>query len=85
MLYALLVAAIVILIAEQGDKTQILALALATKYKAWQVLLGILMVDVVVLFLFKGRSGLLFERQEREDPLPEFSQVAGRLSPVSHA
>ena len=34
MLYAFLVAAIVIFIAEQGDKTQILAFALATKYKA---------------------------------------------------
>jgi Ca2+/H+ antiporter, TMEM165/GDT1 family len=52
MLYAFLVAAIVIFIAEQGDKTQILAFALATKYKAWEVLLGIFFVNAVVLFLF---------------------------------
>ena len=52
MLYAFLVAAIVIFVAEQGDKTQILAFALATKYKAWQVLLGIFFVNLVVLFLF---------------------------------
>ena len=52
MLYALLVAAIVIFIAEQGDETQILAFALATKPKAWQVLLGSFFINVVVLFLF---------------------------------
>jgi putative Ca2+/H+ antiporter (TMEM165/GDT1 family) len=51
-LYAFLVAAIVIFVAEQGDKTQILAFALATKYRAWQVLLGIFSVNLVVLFLF---------------------------------
>lgn len=52
MLYAFLVAAVVIFVAEQGDKTQILAFALATKYKAWEVLLGIFFVNLVVLFLF---------------------------------
>lgn len=52
MLYAFLVAATVIFVAEQGDKTQILAFALATKYKAWEVLLGIFFVNLVVLFLF---------------------------------
>lgn len=52
MLYALLVAAIVIFIAEQGDKTQILAFALATKYKAWQVLLGIVIVNLFMLLAF---------------------------------
>ena len=52
MLYSFLVAAIVIFISEQGDKTQILAFALATKYKAWEVLLGIFFVNLVVLFWF---------------------------------
>ena len=52
MLYALLVAAIVIFVAEQGDKTQILAFALATKYKAWQVLLGIVLVNAAMLLVF---------------------------------
>jgi len=51
-LFAFLVAAIVIFIAEQGDKTQILAFALATKYRAWEVLLGIFFVNVIVLFFF---------------------------------
>lgn len=52
MIYALVVAAIVIFIAEQGDKTQILAFGLATKYKAWQVLLGIVIVNSVMLLAF---------------------------------
>lgn len=52
MLYALIVAAIVIFIAEQGDKTQILAFGLATKFKAWQVLLGIVMVNSAMLLVF---------------------------------
>ena len=52
MLYAFLVAAIVIFIAEQGDKTQILAFALATRLKAWQVLLGIVLVNLVMLLVF---------------------------------
>lgn len=52
MLYAFIVAAVVIFVAEQGDKTQILAFALATKYKAWQVFLGIFFVNLGVLFLF---------------------------------
>ncbi len=52
MLYALIAAAAVIFVAEQGDKTQILAFALATKYKARQVLLGIVLVNSVMLLVF---------------------------------
>jgi putative Ca2+/H+ antiporter (TMEM165/GDT1 family) len=52
MLYALIVAAIVIFIAEQGDKTQILAFALAAKYRSWQVMLGILVANSIMLLFF---------------------------------
>lgn len=51
MLYAFLVATILITLAELGDKTQLLALALACKYKAWQVLVGITVATLAVHFL----------------------------------
>ena len=57
MLYALLVAFVVIFVAEQGDKTQILAFALSTRYKAWQVLLGIGVATLLMngVFAVAGR------------------------------
>ena len=48
MLYAFLVATILITLAELGDKTQLLALVLASRYKAWQVLVGILGATLVI-------------------------------------
>jgi putative Ca2+/H+ antiporter (TMEM165/GDT1 family) len=47
-LYAFVVATILITLAELGDKTQLLALALACKYKAWQVLVGIFFATLAV-------------------------------------
>ena len=41
MLYAFAVATVLITLAELGDKTQLLALCLATRYSWWQVLIGI--------------------------------------------
>jgi putative Ca2+/H+ antiporter (TMEM165/GDT1 family) len=58
MLYAFAVATILITLAELGDKTQLLALALATKYKAWEVLLGIFLATIAV-HLFSTLAGSL--------------------------
>jgi Ca2+/H+ antiporter, TMEM165/GDT1 family len=50
MLYAFAVATILIALAELGDKTQILALALACRYKAWQVIVGIFAATLFIHF-----------------------------------
>ena len=50
MIYIFLVAFILIMIGELGDKSQLLAMLLATRYKAWQVLVGILIATFVVHF-----------------------------------
>lgn len=46
--YIFLVALILIMIGELADKSQLLALLLATRYKAWQVLVGIFIATFVV-------------------------------------
>jgi putative Ca2+/H+ antiporter (TMEM165/GDT1 family) len=51
MLYAFAVATILIALAELGDKTQLLALALALRYKVWQVLVGIFVATLAVHLL----------------------------------
>ena len=51
MLYALAVATVLITLAELGDKTQLLALALACRYKAWQVLVGIFVATLAIHLL----------------------------------
>jgi putative Ca2+/H+ antiporter (TMEM165/GDT1 family) len=56
MLYAFVVATILIALAELGDKTQLLALALATRYKAWEVLVGIF-VATLAIHLFSTLAG----------------------------
>lgn len=58
MLYAFAVAAILITLAELGDKTQLLALGLATKYKAWEVIVGIFVATLAV-HLFSTLAGSL--------------------------
>lgn len=50
MLYIFLVALILIMIGELADKSQLLAMLLATRYKAWQVLIGIFIATFVVHF-----------------------------------
>ena len=51
MLYAFIVATVFITLAELGDKTQLLALVLAVRYKAWQVLLGIFIATLAIHLL----------------------------------
>jgi putative Ca2+/H+ antiporter (TMEM165/GDT1 family) len=50
-LYAFVISLILIAIGELADKSQLLALVFATRYKAWQVLLGILLSTLVALSL----------------------------------
>jgi len=49
-LYIFFVALILISIGELADKSQLLALLLATRYKAWQVIIGIFIATFVVHF-----------------------------------
>jgi Ca2+/H+ antiporter, TMEM165/GDT1 family len=51
MLYGFLVATILITLAELGDKTQLLALVLATRYPPLKVLLGIFSATIVIHLL----------------------------------
>lgn len=50
MLYAFVISLILIAIGELADKSQLLALCLATRYKAWQVLVGITIATFLVHF-----------------------------------
>ncbi|HSK48563.1 MAG TPA: TMEM165/GDT1 family protein [Coriobacteriia bacterium] len=50
MTYIFLVALILIMVGELADKSQLLALLLATRYKAWQVLIGIFIATFIVHF-----------------------------------
>lgn len=51
MLYAFVVSSVLIMVGELADKSQLLALVLATRYKAWQVLLGIFAATFLVHFV----------------------------------
>lgn len=51
MLYAFVISAVLIMIGELADKSQLLALVLATRYKAWQVLVGIFGATFLVHFV----------------------------------
>jgi putative Ca2+/H+ antiporter (TMEM165/GDT1 family) len=56
MLYAFAVATILITLAELGDKTQLLALALAARHVWWKVLIGIF-IGTLVIHLFSTLLG----------------------------
>jgi len=53
-LYVFAVSLILVMIGELADKSQLLALVLATRYGVWQVLLGILSATFVVHFFSAG-------------------------------
>jgi putative Ca2+/H+ antiporter (TMEM165/GDT1 family) len=67
--YILLVALILIMVGELADKSQILALLLATRYKAWQVLAGITIATFVVHF-FTTLVGQFLGSTIREGVIP---------------
>lgn len=48
MTYVFVLAFVLIFVGELADKSQILALSLATRYKSWQVLLGIFIATLIV-------------------------------------
>src|SRR5690242_18197260 len=48
--YIFLVALVLIMVGELADKSQLLALLLATRYKAWQVITGIFIATFIVHF-----------------------------------
>ncbi len=50
MLYVFVISFVLIMVGELADKSQLLALVLATRYKAWQVLLGIFFATFFVHF-----------------------------------
>lgn len=47
MLTAFIVSTGAVVLAEMGDKTQLLAMAFATKYKAWKVMIGVFLATVL--------------------------------------
>jgi Ca2+/H+ antiporter, TMEM165/GDT1 family len=59
MLYTFAIATILIALAELGDKTQLLALGLATKFKAWQVLVGIFGATLAIHLFSTLAGGLI--------------------------
>ncbi|KHL12002.1 putative Ca2+/H+ antiporter (TMEM165/GDT1 family) [Mumia flava] len=61
MLYALLLSTAVIFVAELGDKSQLLALAFATRYRARDVLIGITVATAVVHLASVGIGYLVGE------------------------
>ncbi len=72
MLYVFLVAAVLIMVGELADKSQLLALLLATRYKAWQVLAGIFAATFVVHF-FTALVGQLIGASLPQSVLPWLS------------
>jgi putative Ca2+/H+ antiporter (TMEM165/GDT1 family) len=73
MLEALWLSFAVIFVAELGDKSQLLALAFATRYHAWPVLAGITISTGIVHALSVGAGALIAE----ELPTTAINAIAG--------
>lgn len=73
---AFLVATGAVVLAEMGDKTQLLAMAFATRYKASKVLLGVLVATVFNHALAVALGSLV----ARLEPLQMWIQIAASLS-----
>ncbi len=69
-----LVALVLIMVGELADKSQLLALLLATRYKAWQVLVGIFIATFVVHF-FTTLAGQMVGSAIPRNVLPWISGV----------
>lgn len=74
MAYIFLVALILIMVGELADKSQLLALLLATRYKAWQVLVGIFVATFVVHF-FTTLAGQLMGAAIPDGAIPWITGV----------
>ncbi len=74
LLYIFLVAFILIMVGELADKSQLLALLLATRYKAWQVLIGIFIATFVVHF-FTALAGQLLGSAIPQNAIPWITGV----------
>lgn len=74
MTYIFFVALILIMVGELADKSQLLALLLATRYKAWQVLIGIFIATFVVHF-FTTLAGQFLGAAIPENVIPWITGV----------
>jgi len=69
MTYVFLVSVILIMIGELADKSQLLALALATRFRTWTVIAGVFVATFVVHFVTTG-FGMAFGNLIPEGVLP---------------
>ncbi|MBE0475614.1 MAG: TMEM165/GDT1 family protein [Coriobacteriia bacterium] len=61
MFHAFAVAAILVALAELGDKTQLLTLALAARYRTWQVVTGVLSAILALQLIATAAGSLVGE------------------------
>ena len=83
-MYAFLLSTAVIFVAELGDKSQLMAMTFATRYRARDVLLGITVATALVHLASVG-IGLLHRRRLRRVPGRDLDRRRrSRSSPSRH-